>query len=319
MSIDQVFASALEGITRFPSLVMSTRGGIGSPGRSATLSFDRDGAHIPSIASPTEIYNRLFGLNPQSIAEQKQNLLRDKSILDHSAAEISMVQKALSSGKSEVFERYLSSTRSLEKRLVKSESWLDVPKPNVPSEYFDFDAEPARETGAEFVNTMLDFVYHSLLTDSSRVVTYQMAAEGGSGRGNNLSYAANLADGAHRLTHATAEPNGWLNWAKFDVFWSQRFAHFLDSMQNAPDPLAEGSLLDNTIVLYGSGTSKTHQAYNYPTIVAGGKNLGLSHGAYHRFDQERPFNDLLLTILQQLGMEIESFGDSESTITELLG
>ena len=89
-------------------------------------------------------------------------------------------------------------------------------------------------------------------------------------------------------------------------------------MAATPDPLAEGSMLDNTVVLYGCGTSKTHIGRNYPLIVAGGRNFGLNHGAFHRFDEERPFNDLLLTLLQRAGVEIDSFGDGENTVDQIL-
>ena len=95
-------------------------------------------------------------------------------------------------------------------------------------------------------------------------------------------------------------------------------SEFLTKMAETSDPLAEGSLLDNTIVLYGCGTSKTHVGRNYPLILAGGKNLGLKHGAFHRFEQERPFNDLLLTLLQRVGVETESFGDSEGIVDQIL-
>ena len=71
-------------------------------------------------------------------------------------------------------------------------------------------------------------------------------------------------------------------------------------------------------MLYGCGTSKTHVGRNYPLILAGGTNLGLKHGAFHRFEEERPFNDLLLTLLQRVGVETESFGDSEGTVDQIL-
>ena len=99
---------------------------------------------------------------------------------------------------------------------------------------------------------------------------------------------------------------------------AERLSEFLTKMAETPDPLAEGSLLDNTIVLYGSATSKTHIGRNFPLVLAGGKNLGLKHGAFHRFDEERPFNDLLLTLLQRVGVETESFGDSKGIVDQIL-
>jgi hypothetical protein len=98
----------------------------------------------------------------------------------------------------------------------------------------------------------------------------------------------------------------------------ERLSEFLTKMAATPDPLTEGSLLDNTIVLYGSATSKTHIGRNYPLVLAGGKNLGLKHGSFHRFEKERPFNDLLLTLLQRVGVERERFGDSEGIVDQIV-
>jgi hypothetical protein len=150
-------------------------------------------------------------------------------------------------------------------------------------------------------------------------VTYQTAIDGGSGRGNQLPYAAGLALHHHKLSHSAGQDKGgWERWAKFDQYMAERLSEFLTKMATTPDPLAEGSLLDNTIVLYGSGTSKTHVGKNYPLILAGGTNLGIKHGAFHKYEEERPFNDLLLTILQRVGVETDSFGDSKSIVSDIL-
>tara|TARA_R110002049_G_scaffold50370_3_gene143183 strand:- start:240332 stop:240931 length:600 start_codon:yes stop_codon:yes gene_type:complete len=184
---------------------------------------------------------------------------------------------------------------------------------------FDFDAEPTRELGTNYMRTMFDLIQMALLTDSTRVVTYQMAMENAGGPGNKLPYAAGLSLHHHQLSHSAArDEGGWERWARYDQYLAKRLAEFLTKMAETPDPLAEGSLLDNTIVLYGCGTSKTHVGRNYPLVLAGGKNLGLKHGAFHRFAEERPFNDLLLTLLQRVGVETESFGDSERMVDQIL-
>ncbi len=319
ISYDQVFAGEIDGMTRFSSIALSASGGTGSLGRPATISVNRDGALIPAMSEPQEIFNRLFVVDAGGVEARARAIARDRSILDRVSSRLSGLKGTLAAEDQAHLDSYLTATRTLERQLERANEWLNVPKPEVDPDLFDFDAEPTRELGTNYVRTMFDLIHMALLTDSTRVVTYQTAIEGGSGRGNKLPYAAGLSLHHHQLSHSAArDEGGWERWARFDQYMAERLSEFLAKMTETPDPLAEGSLLDNTIVLYGSGTSKTHVGRNYPLILAGGKNLGLKHGAFHRFEEERPFNDLLLTLLQRVGVKTESFGDSEGTVDQIL-
>ena len=79
-----------------------------------------------------------------------------------------------------------------------------------------------------------------------------------------------------------------------------------------------GNLLDNTVVLYGSSNSNTHNNLNYPLVLAGGRNLGLKHGEHRRFDEGIPLSNLYLTLLHRMGIEQEKFADSNGEMTELV-
>ncbi|WP_372896462.1 DUF1552 domain-containing protein [Stieleria sp.] len=319
ISYDQVFAEKIDGATRYSSLALSASGGTGSLGRPATISVNRDGALIPALSDPQQIFNRLFVVDARGAEARARAIARDRSILDRVSSRLSGLNGALSADDRHRLDAYFTATRTLERQLERANEWLNVPKPEVDPGAFDLDAEPTRELGTNYVRTMFDLIHMALLTDSTRVVTYQTAIEGGSGRGNQLPYAAGLSLHHHQLSHSAArDEGGWERWAKFDQYLTERLSEFLTKMAETPDPLAEGSLLDNTIVLYGSGTSKTHVGRNYPLILAGGKNLGVKQGAFHRFEDERPFNDLLLTLLQRVGVETESFGDSESVVDQIL-
>ncbi len=319
ISYDQVFAGAIDGATRFSSLALSASGGTGSLGRPATISVNRDGALVPALSDPKQIFDRLFVVDAGGAKERARAIARDRSILDRVSSRLSGFNGKLGAEDRDRVDAYLTATRTLERQLERANDWLNVPKPEVDPGLFDFNAEPTRELGTNYVRTMFDFIHMALLTDSTRVVTYQTAVEGGSDRGNQLPYAAGLALHHHQLSHSAArDEGGWERWAKFDQYMIERIAEFLTKMAATPDPLAEGSLLDNTLVLYGSGTSKTHVGRDYPLVLAGGKNLGLKHGAFHRFADERPFNDLLLTLLQRVGVETERFGDSERTVDQIL-
>jgi hypothetical protein len=319
MSFDQVFADTVEGATRFSSLCLSAAGGSGSPGRPSTLSVNRNGALIPSLSEPQQIFDRLFTVDSGGIEQRRRGIVRDRSLLDRVSAQLNPANVRVGSEDKAHLDAYLNATETLEKQLVRANEWLDVPKPDVDAGLFDFNSEPTRDLGTNYMRTMFDLIHMSLLTDSTRVVTYQTSMENAGGRGNQLPYAAGLSLHHHQLTHSAARDNGgWDNWARYDQYLAERFSEFLTKMADTPDPLAEGSLLDNTVVLYGCGTSKTHVGRNYPLIVAGGKNVGLKHGAFHKFEEERPFSDVLLTLLQQLGVETDSFGDSENIVSEIL-
>ena len=104
-----------------------------------------------------------------------------------------------------------------------------------------------------------------------------------------------------------------MHFAKYDLFLSQQVAHFLERLNGYKD--RNGSVLDNTIVLYGSGASTTHNSHNLPTLIAGGANMGLKHGTYWRGEGETRMSNVYLSILRSLGIEQESFADSTGTLS----
>jgi hypothetical protein len=128
--------------------------------------------------------------------------------------------------------------------------------------------------------------------------------------------------GHHDLSHSAGDENGYENWARYDRFLSTQLAYFLDRLRSTPDPENDGSLLDNTLVLYGCGTSRTHLAQNYPLILAGAREMGFRHGAFRHLEgsgqSERRMSNLYVTLLRQLRMELDRFADSDGACDELL-
>ncbi|MDX2268757.1 MAG: hypothetical protein NW208_11670, partial [Bryobacter sp.] len=118
----------------------------------------------------------------------------------------------------------------------------------------------------------------------------------------------------HNLSHAT-DKEGQLHFAKYDLFLAQQVAGFLDRLTEYKD--REGTVLDNTLVLFGSGASTTHNPRNLPTMVAGGTKMGLQHGQYWK-QQDARMSNLYVSILRSMGIEQETFADSTgSTATEV--
>ena len=317
VSLDQIYAEAVGVRTRFPSLTLSSDGGVGTPGRAKTLAFTRSGKPIPSLSSPRQIFNRLFGVDERSIEQQRRDFGSERSILDNVLAEARSIQNRLDQTDRARLDEYMTSVRAIEQRLARADEWLDVQKPDVDAELFDLRLTPA-EGGEDYIRVILDLMYTAILTDSTRSITYQVTSEDAKGIGDRFPGVLGLT-GHHDLSHSTADADGYENWGRYDRFLTQQLAYFLQRLKSTPDPENEGSLLDNSLVLYGCGTSRTHDAVNYPLILAGGRSMELRHGRYVRFDEStRRMSDLYVTLLCALGVPVDRFSDSTGSTDELL-
>ncbi|MEM9585737.1 MAG: DUF1552 domain-containing protein [Planctomycetota bacterium] len=317
ISLDQLIAKRIGTQTRFPSLSLSSDGGVGVPGRTQTLSFSPSGRPIPSLSSPRAIFNRLFGVANQSIEQQRRSFGRDQSILDNVLSETKSIQRRLSPGDRRRMEEYTTAVRAIEHRLQSADRWLDAQRPMVDESDFELSVTP-RDDAEDYIRAILDLIVVAILTDSTRSITYQITSEDAKGIGDRFPRSLGLP-AHHALSHGTAKADGYKDWARYDQFLASQLAYFLDRLQSTDDPFQPGSLLDNTAVLYGCSTSQTHQAVNYPLILAGGNRLGFRHGQHRRFDESRHrLSDLYVTLLQQLGLDESSFADSTGTLSELL-
>ncbi|QDV47755.1 hypothetical protein Enr13x_76670 [Stieleria neptunia] len=317
LSLDQLIANHLGSQTRFPSLTLSSDGGVGTPGRTQTLSFSASGRPIPSLSKPRAIFNRLFGVENQTLVEQRRQFGRNQSILDNVLEETAALGQGLSAADRQRLDEYTTSVREIEKRLASADRWLDVQRPSVDPAGFELSATPRDDVEA-YIRVIYDLMYVAFLTDSTRSITYQITSEDAKGIGDRFPGAIGLP-GHHSLSHGTAKENGYENWARYDQFLTTQFAYFLERLRSTSDPFQQGSLLDHTSVLYGCSTSRTHQAVNYPLILAGGRAMGFAHGSHKRFDESRHrLSDLYVTLLQQFGIEVDRFADSTTSLREVL-
>jgi hypothetical protein len=119
------------------------------------------------------------------------------------------------------------------------------------------------------------------------------------------------------LAHGAGKKGGAENLGRFDQFLAQNHARFLQSLADAEE--GDGSVLDHTLVLYGSSNSRTHNNHNYPLLLAGGRGLGVKHGQYLRYNErEMRLSNLFLTMLDRLGIPAEQFADSSGEFTDIL-
>lgn len=317
ISADQVYANHVGGETRYPFITVSTEGGIGDFREPHTLSYTGSGQPIPSIGGPRALFDELFKVQTASRDAVERRYDRDRSILDAVAPDLKRLNASLPTEDRNRLGQYVTAVRSLEQRIERAQAWLDVPKPTVPESKFNLDVDPVQDGPTKFIDSMYQLMHAAFLTDSTRMASYAVVEESPGAVACNFPYALDLPH-HHSMTHEFNAEGGYEKWARYDQYLTERFAGFLKQMDETDDPFAEGSLLDNTIVLYGSGTSTEHNTRNYPLVLAGGGNMGLKHGEYQVFDESVPMSNLLLTLLQQLGVPIDRFSDSTGTISEIL-
>ncbi len=307
VSVDQVAAASIGERTRFPSLILSSSGGVNTPYRSFTLSYDQGGRPIPSEHRPRDIFNRLFGALQQGRALRNQ-----ASILDAVRDEAQSLNNRLGARDRVQLDQYLSSVREAERRVESAERWLASERTRVDPSVVNVHVGP--EGPRDFIRSMFDLLAIALQTDTTRVFTYQMGSESEGGCVSSLfPHAVGLRKNGHQISH---ERTNHQQWSTYSKFLTDQFAYFLQRLRSMPE--GNGTLLDNTMILYGCCTSVTHVTRNYPLILAGGGNLGIRHGQYRRYGDNVPLSNLFVTMLDRMQVPVRSFKDSTGDLRDIL-
>lgn len=309
VSLDQYAAKAhgLGSTTRFSSLVLSSDGGVGMPTRANTLSFDPKGQPIPSLNRPAAVFERLFAMKSNSIDAQRRGLTTTGSHLDLLMEQANDLHRKLGKHDQRKLDQYLSSVRGVEKDVARAQKWLDVPRPKVNAQGLSLDADD--NTPGDLIKTMLDLIVLAFQTDSTRFATYQVGSmHGAISIAGKFPQLLGMKNHMHGLAHGAKKPGGAVAQGAWDRYLAGQLAYLIQRLKDIPE--GDGTLLDNTTLLYGSSNSTTHTNLNYPLIVAGGKSMGYKHGQYLQFGNEVPLANLFVTMLRRLGAEVDSFADS---------
>ena len=305
---------------------------------STTLAFSRDGIPLPAEDNPRNVFNRLFGEEPGGIAAQRARLVKRHSVLDAVLEEAKSLRLALGKDDRCKLDEYLHSVRDIEQRTERLDSWLDVPKLKVdPKLAAPFQKDVSKSQAGEYWRTMFDLIVLALRTDMTRVVTYMNGSEG-----NGLAIPEiGITQARHNLSHHNGDPLVLDRLAKSDAFIMTQFSHFLDQLSAVKD--GGESLLDRTMVLFGSGMSygHSHCNSNLPILMAGGRGLGLKHGQHIDYnrphlkadytlgydewrslcgkpkDEKARLSNVMLTMLQKMEVNAEKFVDSLGPVSEL--
>ena len=317
ISLDQFMAHShrLGSETRFSSLALSSDGGTGMPTRANTLSFSNTGQPIPSFNRPALVFERLFGLSGESIDAQRKGLARTGSHLDLLLDDAKSLHRKLGKTDQDKLDQYLTSVREIEQDVERSAQWLDVPRPKVNAEGLSLEAD--NETPEKLIYTMLDLIALAFQTDSTRFVTYQLASmHGAISIANKFPSLLGFPKDAHGLAHGAGKGVGAQNKGKWDLYQTQCLAYLIKRLSEMKE--GNGTVLDNTCLLYGSSNSKTHNNTNYPLVLAGGRDMGYRHGQYLKFENDVPLSNLFVTIQKRMGAKADSFADSTGEMKEVL-
>ncbi|VTS07888.1 DUF1552 domain-containing protein [Tuwongella immobilis] len=316
VSIDQLAAQLHGQRTRYPSIQLSDMSGTGGAGHSHTLSFDINGTPLPAENSPRRLFERLFV--PETAGDRAATLKRyaeRRSILDDVQAEAAALNRRLGKKDQAKMDEYLSSVRETEKQVERMQRWVDVEKPKVDPRHLQLASQPMNgHDRPMWLDVMLELSYLAFITDTTRVITFEWSREAGGYGGGGENH--------HELSHHGGD-SGMLNkLATIDRFHLSKLGRFLGMLKSTRE--GDGVMLDRTVVVYGSGMNSgkggEHSPKNLPLLVAGGQKLGLKQGQHLAFDSEKhpPLANVLLTLVQRLGVETNRFSDATGTLTGLV-
>lgn len=302
ISLDQFAADHIGTQTRFPSLALSGEG-------SGGLSWTRTGALIAADNSPSRVFARLFlEGNAEDVREQIRRLEDGRSILDDVRDQAKSLRSDLGSEDRDKLDEYLTSVRELEQRMVKDESWANKPKPKV-------SVEPPKDipNAADLIGRtrlLFDLSHLAIQTDSTRLITIMLAGSSFAPPIDGVSL------GHHDLSHHGKDPGKLEQLKIVELETMKTVRELLTKLKQSQED--GNSLLDRTTVFLGSnlGDGSSHSTKNLPVLLAGG---GFQHGQHLAFDANSPppLCNLFVNLLQRLGIEADSFGTSNGTLTGL--
>ena len=311
VGLDQVVALHTKRFCRQPSLVLSIDAGTGFLSRTGTIAYNLEGNPIPAENNPRRVFNRLFRGDRSSMESEREMLKRKIKLVDAVLENARSLNQRLGQSDRNTMDQYLTSLSEVESRLQTSEQWIDIPIK--PQNYDHLDLEITNEDEpAVYYQNMFDLIALAFDADITRSVAFMLNREDGMGISDPFPLKLGLTRTHHNLSHA-GDKDGQLEFAKYDLFLSEQLAYFFKRLESFEDQ--HGSLMDNTITLFGSGASTTHYPKNLPTLIAGGRNMGLEHGVYWRQGDTRMSN-VHLSILRALEIEMESFADSTGVLDD---
>jgi hypothetical protein len=309
-TIDQMIADRIGQDTVLPSLevasettIQSAACATGACYYSSTLSFRSPTTPLPMEFNPRKVFVQLFGAG--DTPEERATISRRRaSVLDMINERTTELKGTLGPRDRVVLDDYLESVRETERRVAKASerdlSGIDLPDTPI-GELPDFD---------EQVKLMFDLIVLAYQADLTRVASYIMVAEGTNRTYNHIG----VSDAFHPLSHHANNKERIEKLVKVQRYHVERFADFVDKLAKIPD--GEGSLLDHSMLMYGSNMSNSdrHNNYPLPILLVGGACGGLRGGQHVTLPEYTTLSNLHLTVVNKAGLEMKSIADSTGEI-----
>jgi hypothetical protein len=317
VSVDQLAAEKIGGRTRLASVELGCEKGAMagncdsgySCAYSSAISWKSPTLPLPKEINPRAVFTRLFGDPNQMAAERdraKQALYR-RSVLDLVSDDARKLDADLGVADRRKLEEYLEAVRSIEKQIQSAERdearrlpQMEAPE-GIPAEF------PA------YVRLMLDLVVLAFQTDTTRIATFVLANEGS----NRTFPWIEVRDGHHSLSHHAGNVEKLEKIQKIDQFYVEQYAYLVRRMKATPE--GEGTLLDNSMLLYGGaiGDGNRHNHNELPVLLAGNAQGTIETGRHIRYAKDTPLCNLFLSMLDRVGIKEERFGDSTGRVGQL--
>jgi hypothetical protein len=312
-TVDQIAARHIGQDTPFPSLEVATEvhGGGGSCDRdfgcsyAGTISFRTPSNPLPMENDPRKLFQRLFGQG-DTPEERKRISKQYSSVLDLVSQEAADLQRTLGPQDRAMVSDYLDTVREIERRVEKMDA-RDLSHVNIPD-----TPGGIPPTFEAHINLLFDLIAVAYQANMTRVFAFMMAAEV-----SGLTYnQIGVSDAFHPLSHHNNEQAKMDKLVKIQTYHTDIFAKFLAKLQKMPD--GDGSMLDHSLILYGSNMSNSN-AHNHdplPTALVGGWK-SVKGGQHLKYPDQTPLANMLLTILDRAGVPEEKFGDSSGKFKEV--
>jgi hypothetical protein len=310
VSIDQVAAGAIGKNTRLPSLELGCEHGPSAGGcdsgyscaYSNNISWRDESTPMAKLIDPAAAFERLFG-DAKNAAAAKERLSRRQSILDFVLEDSRALSKRLGTADQRKLDQFQTSVREIEQRIERARR---EPAPVAPDVKVP---EGIPEKTSEHIDLMYDMLLLAFQTDTTRVSTLMMAGDGS----NRTFPEIGIKEGHHHLSHHQNNQEMVEKIRRIDKFYTERFARFVARLAETKE--GQGTLLDNTLVLFGGGISdgNRHNHEDLPIVMAG-RGGGINTGRLIQSPRETPLCNLYLSMLEQAGCPAERFGDSTGVV-----
>ncbi len=296
VSLDQFLAEEIGHQTRFSSLTVGSEGGIHG---GCQLAWTKSGVRVPPITNPAELFEKLFiGDSEERRVRREQENRVQASILDSVREEAKRLSRQVNQEDKDKLDEYFTSVRDVEKRLELRQRWTHHPKPAAP-----FD-KPANRNAVDDLPLLYELIALALQTDSTRIATLEIG-------GDFLPQHLGIKKDYHGLSHHGNDAESIAHLVTLERYQIEQYSKFVGRLAQIKD--GEGSLLDSTTVLFGSGMgdANSHKNSDLPIFLAGG---GYKHGAFREVTREVnhkvPLCNLFVDIAQKMGVETDAFGSS---------